>query len=173
MDRTSGNENNDLSLTGLRARGWTPATIRRFLGEPDATRPNPVFRNRAPMQLFEASRVEAAEQHSEWQLALKERIQRRKPPALVAPRPEETKAEGGDKARKSGNALLADALLWTALASQHHAAYRLERTLDALRKRMGQRDEHPTLEDETLSALGTWSWTFFLFSCHRCLRRET
>lgn len=46
-----------LSVPQLRERGWTPALIKRFLGNPDGTRPNPYYRSAAPMQLYDAARV--------------------------------------------------------------------------------------------------------------------
>jgi hypothetical protein len=60
------------SLVGvpkLRARGWTPALIAAFLGEADATRPNPRFRSAAPMRLYQEDRVIAAEVSAAWQAA--------------------------------------------------------------------------------------------------------
>ena len=40
-----------LTLTDLKARGWTDALVKQFLGEPDATRPNPHYRKAAPNAL--------------------------------------------------------------------------------------------------------------------------
>lgn len=50
-----------LTLTTLRERGWTPALVRRFLGEPDKLAPNPAYRSAAPMRLYAEARVLAAE----------------------------------------------------------------------------------------------------------------
>ncbi|GAB7107673.1 hypothetical protein JCM4814A_59870 [Streptomyces phaeofaciens JCM 4814] len=50
-----------LSTAGLRARGWTPAMVRRLLGEPDLTRPNPYVRCAPHTRLYRLERVEAAE----------------------------------------------------------------------------------------------------------------
>lgn len=55
-----------LTMAGLRERGWTDAMIREYLGEPDATRPNPRFWSAAPMKLYLADRAEAAEASPEW-----------------------------------------------------------------------------------------------------------
>jgi hypothetical protein len=55
-----------LSLRGLRERGWTDAMVRDFLGEPDATRPNPRYRTGAPMKLYLAERAAVAEASTEW-----------------------------------------------------------------------------------------------------------
>ncbi|MDG7023013.1 MAG: hypothetical protein JRN45_00670 [Nitrososphaerota archaeon] len=50
------------SLAGLKARGWTGAMVRTFLGEPDKKVPNPHYTTAAPMRLYGLSRVETAEQ---------------------------------------------------------------------------------------------------------------
>ncbi len=55
-----------LTMAGLRRRGWTDAMIREYLGEPDATRPNPRYWSAAPMKLYLAQRAEAAEASPEW-----------------------------------------------------------------------------------------------------------
>ena len=55
-----------LTMAGLRERGWTEAMIRDYLGEPDATRPNPRYRSAAPMKLYLTERAEAAEASPEW-----------------------------------------------------------------------------------------------------------
>lgn len=58
-----------LTLTDLHARGWTDALVKQFLGEPDATKPNPHYRKAAPMRLYALARVEQAESREEWQQA--------------------------------------------------------------------------------------------------------
>ena len=55
-----------LTMAGLRERGWTDAMIREYLGEPDATRPNPRYWSAAPMRLYLAERAEAAQASPEW-----------------------------------------------------------------------------------------------------------
>ncbi|MFF5251692.1 hypothetical protein ACFY4K_06460 [Streptomyces leeuwenhoekii] len=50
-----------ISVAGLRARGWTPRMVRRFLGEPDLLRPHPSVRSAPPLRLYAVERVEAAE----------------------------------------------------------------------------------------------------------------
>jgi hypothetical protein len=55
-----------LTMSGLRERGWTDAMIREYLGDPDATRPNPRYWSAAPMKLYLAERAEAAEASPEW-----------------------------------------------------------------------------------------------------------
>lgn len=48
-----------LTLTEVIERGWTRATVKRHLGEPDDTRGNPQFRSGHPMKLYALSRVAA------------------------------------------------------------------------------------------------------------------
>ena len=55
-----------LTMAVLRERGWTDAMIREYLGEPDATRPNPRYSSAAPMKLYLTERAEAAEASPEW-----------------------------------------------------------------------------------------------------------
>ena len=51
-----------LTLTELLERpGWTRAGVTRFLGDPDATKPNPRYRSAAPTRLYDPARVEATE----------------------------------------------------------------------------------------------------------------
>lgn len=49
------------SIPELRPRGWTKTLIERFLGQPDAMRPNPHYRRAAPMKLYLRQRVGATE----------------------------------------------------------------------------------------------------------------
>jgi hypothetical protein len=55
-----------LTMPGLRERGWTDAMIREYLGEPDATQPNPRYASAAPMKLYRAERAEVAEASPGW-----------------------------------------------------------------------------------------------------------
>jgi hypothetical protein len=55
-----------LTMAGLRERGWTDAMVREYLGEPDATRPNPRYWRAAPMKLYLTERAEASEASPEW-----------------------------------------------------------------------------------------------------------
>lgn len=55
-----------VSVAGLRARGWTPGMVRRLLGEPDLLRPNPVFPAAPPTRLYRLERVEAVERSEEF-----------------------------------------------------------------------------------------------------------
>lgn len=65
-----------LNLAGLKERGWTPAMVRRLLGEPDAEKPNPYYRSAAPMRLYAHARVVEAEAREEWKKA-REQAERR------------------------------------------------------------------------------------------------
>src|SRR5713226_452392 len=56
-----------LSSTQLKERGWT--LVKKFLGSPDATKPNPYSRSAAPMQLYSLARVEVCEQEDGWKQA--------------------------------------------------------------------------------------------------------
>lgn len=47
--------------TELLERGWTSGQINKYLGEPDVVKPNPRFRNSAPMLLYDLDRIEAVE----------------------------------------------------------------------------------------------------------------
>lgn len=55
---------------GLKARGLTPKLIKRFLGQPERTVPNPHYRSAAPMQLWSPETVLKAEQNPAFQEAL-------------------------------------------------------------------------------------------------------
>lgn len=48
-----------ITLSTLKSeRGWTDALVRKYLGEPDATAPNPRYRNAgSPMRLYDVDRV--------------------------------------------------------------------------------------------------------------------
>jgi hypothetical protein len=55
-----------LTLTALRERGWSPSLLRRLLGAPDKTSPNPHRRSGPPMQLYSPDRVAEAEAHPDF-----------------------------------------------------------------------------------------------------------
>ena len=54
-------------IADLKQRGWTRGLIKRFLGEPDATRPNR-YRNRrrSPVKLYQVNRVQKVEASAEF-----------------------------------------------------------------------------------------------------------
>lgn len=56
-----------LSQTEVLARpGWTKAAVDRFLGAPDQTKPNPMYRSGAPMRLYSGDRIKAVESTDTW-----------------------------------------------------------------------------------------------------------
>ncbi|MFJ9586998.1 hypothetical protein [Streptomyces acidicola] len=57
-----------VSLTGLRARGWTGGMIHRPLGPPDRLALNPRFRAAPPRRLYRIERVEAAQRSEEFRV---------------------------------------------------------------------------------------------------------
>ena len=64
-----------LSMVGLKARGWTPALVRDFLGEADVLTKNPISSAGSlrsskfpPMRLYDAERVKAAEREPAFRL---------------------------------------------------------------------------------------------------------
>jgi hypothetical protein len=59
----------DRQLGRLGKRGWTDALVKRFLGEPDKTAPNPVYSSKAPMRLYAVARVVGIEESPEWAAA--------------------------------------------------------------------------------------------------------
>ena len=65
----SRNDDDMLSTAALRNRGWTPAMIKRLLGEPNKFKTNPIYRSAAPMKLYDAKRVEGIEQSIEFAVA--------------------------------------------------------------------------------------------------------
>jgi hypothetical protein len=66
-----------LTVPSLKARGWTQALIRDYLGAPDTSCPNPYYRSAAPMRLYARARVEAVEASPAWS-TLQEQVARRK-----------------------------------------------------------------------------------------------
>lgn len=65
-----------LTKTQLTSRGWTDSLMRRLLGDPDQTKPNPHRRSGPPMRLFAEDRVAAAETLPEFQARLKAKASR-------------------------------------------------------------------------------------------------
>lgn len=55
-----------LSVSKLKERGWTEAGIRKFLGEPDILKTNPIYKCAAPMKLYNEDRVVKVESTSEF-----------------------------------------------------------------------------------------------------------
>ena len=67
-----------VTLSTVKGRGWTAATIRELLGDPDAMAPNLHYRSAgAPMKLYYLDRVVAIEQTQEFRDAKQKADQRR------------------------------------------------------------------------------------------------
>jgi hypothetical protein len=76
-----------LNISDLRERGWTQGLIKRFLGEPDATRPNR-YRNRrrSPVKLYHVNRVTELEALPEFAEAKSKAMARSKAATKAAQR---------------------------------------------------------------------------------------
>ncbi len=79
-----------INLTELKERGWKNAAIKKFLGEPDKTKPNPKSQKAAPTKLYNFKRVKQAESSEafiNWRIKsgikrLKRKIQTLEPPEV-------------------------------------------------------------------------------------------
>jgi len=56
-----------LTKSELKERGWTDGAIKKYLGEPDKTSPNPYSKKASELKLFSRDRVEEIENSKEWQ----------------------------------------------------------------------------------------------------------
>jgi len=85
---------NDEYITkpNLKNRGWTDAMVKKFLGAPDMTKPNPHYKSAAPMGLWLAKRVNQVERTAEWK-AEKEKSAGRKTSAQKAVKTKTDKAK--------------------------------------------------------------------------------
>lgn len=81
-----------LTKTEVLNRGWTEKMIQRFLGSPDRTKTNPHYRSAARMQLFDESRVVAAERTSDF-VELEQKREVRRAGALKAVQTKREKVE--------------------------------------------------------------------------------
>jgi hypothetical protein len=77
MGASRSEERRYISVAGLKARDWTPGTIKTFLGEPDRLATNPHYATAAKMRLYERCRVEDVEKTPSW-LDAKEKILKRR-----------------------------------------------------------------------------------------------
>lgn len=75
-----------VTLAGLKARGWTDALVRRFLGEPDRRAPSRYARSAPPVRLYRLARVEAAEATDEFRHAQTAAAERQRRARAVAAR---------------------------------------------------------------------------------------
>ena len=66
-------DNNFVTLSKLKERGWTTALVKRFLGEPDELRANPHFRSGPKMKLYNRQRVDEVEASEEYRDAQESR----------------------------------------------------------------------------------------------------
>ena len=66
-DRNTGKDRQSYaSIAGLKKRGWTPALIRDFLGEPDKLGRNPYYASAPSTKLYLLSRVDVTEKKPEF-----------------------------------------------------------------------------------------------------------
>ena len=67
-----------LSASAIKERdGWTDTAIRQFLGNPDATAQNPMYKSAAPVRLYLLERVETVERSESFcRFALKSAVRR-------------------------------------------------------------------------------------------------
>lgn len=86
-----------LNRSHLRRRGWTESGILRFLGDPDAEAPNPVFPSAAHMVLYAEERVTRIEATDAWQRWREESERRRQ---AIRERAEERARERADALAK-------------------------------------------------------------------------
>lgn len=61
----------------LLERGWTSATIYKFMSEPDQTKRNPHYKNAAPMKLYLLDRVEQIEATDQFKIEKEKSIERK------------------------------------------------------------------------------------------------
>ena len=79
----------DGAIKGYKERGWTPALVKKFLGSPDATKPNPSSRSAVPMPHYSLARIEVREQEDGWkQAAAKAAVRSKVGKTVVARYPE-------------------------------------------------------------------------------------
>ena len=67
-----------VSLSTVKARGWSAGLIAKLLGNPDDFATNPHYRSGPMMRLYDLARVEAAEADPAFQAHLETRPARRK-----------------------------------------------------------------------------------------------
>jgi hypothetical protein len=134
-----------LTMTGVRERGWTDAMIREYLGEPDATRPNPRYSSAAPMKLYLAERAEVTEASPDWGERMTRGARRRAAGVAVAGR---RRAETEVLARQLAADLVASLIL-----PAHPELTGYDRAYDRLVGRVGHQDAHEILRSEVNAAI--------------------
>jgi hypothetical protein len=83
-----------ITLTELKERGWKNAAIKKFLGEPDQTKPDPKSKKAAPTKLYNFKRVrqaELSESYINWRIKTGIKRLKRKMQALERPEVEQRK----------------------------------------------------------------------------------
>lgn len=66
-----------LAKPKLKERGWTDGMVKKFLGDPDATRPNPYYKCAAPMGLYDVKRVEKVERSAKFKAEMERSASRK------------------------------------------------------------------------------------------------
>lgn len=94
MSRERRDQEERINISGLKDRGWTDGLIRKHLGEPDHTAPNPYYTHAgAPMRLYDRARVEAAERTEAVRQDLKKVRKNREARTAAAEKAAETRRE--------------------------------------------------------------------------------
>jgi hypothetical protein len=120
-----------VTLSTLKERGWTNAAVRRWLGQEDATLPNPYYRSAgAPMRLFVLRRVEAVEATPEFRAWFEGRNRAVAGLRLIERR---ERLLWGETARERDERILARR------EAQHKTLERLNARAEVVRRRYGLR----------------------------------
>jgi hypothetical protein len=127
-----GDESVLFTVRQLKQRGWTETQIKKFLGPPDASRPNPYYTSAAPMRLYAATRVEAMEACEDWRLAADRSLVRSEAGKTVAARKAEELIEHAEQLPITFTRLPLDQLQERAITSYNafHEELLWERGLD-------------------------------------------
>jgi hypothetical protein len=117
-----------ISLAGLKAEGWTDGLVKKYLGEPDKTAPNPHYsRAGAPMRLYLHSRVAETMKGGQIQAALADAAAKRATRRSAAQRSVNTKVRRAETAmRRSIGGQLEQVLsswTWPRLVREACASY--------------------------------------------------
>lgn len=80
-----------LTKAKLKEKGWTDGMVKKFLGEPDMTKPNPYYKSAAPMGLYDIKRVAKVERSAKFKEEL-EKSSGRKQSAQKAVKTKKDKA---------------------------------------------------------------------------------
>ena len=83
VEKLAGENSADMNKTNLKARGWTDTQIKQFLGAPDWTAINPMYKCAAPVCHYKDERVVAVEASPEF-ASSKLKVAKRKEAATKA-----------------------------------------------------------------------------------------